>query len=86
MGKFYKIINSGGYVLYAQYEKACENVLGYGGVWGKDHRKAKRFATINDCQREVNKMPYDSGARFLVVRNNENWKKSYAKAKKKGEL
>lgn len=86
MGKFYKIMDSSGYVLYAKYEKAAEMVLGYGGVWGKDHRKAKRFATIKDCQREVNKMPCSRNEKFLVVSNTENWRKSYANAKKKGGL
>lgn len=86
MKKFYKIINNSGYVLYTKYESACERVLGYGGVWGKDHRKAKRFATIKDCQREIEKMPYGRGTRFLVVSNKENWKVEFKKQKEKGNL
>jgi len=77
--KFYKIINSSGYVLSNKYEKACESVLGYGGVWTKDHRKAKRFKTISECQNEVNKMPCSNGTKFLVVSNNENWQKCFKK-------
>lgn len=84
MRKFYKIINNGGYVLYARYESACERVLGYGGVWGKDHRKAKRFATIKDCQREIEKMPCGRSTRFLVVSNKDNWKQAYKSAKENG--
>lgn len=79
MSKFYKIINSSGYVLSTKYEKACERVLGYGGVWTKDHRQAKRFKTIKECQREVDRMPCGRGTKFLVVSNNENWKRAYKK-------
>lgn len=84
--KFYKIINSFGAVLYSQYEKSAELVIGYGGVWGKDHRKAKRFRTIKECQKEVNKMPYSKSTNFLVVKNNENWRKIYKHHKLKGDL
>ncbi len=76
--KFYKIINSSGYVLSNRREKAAEMVLGYGGVWIKDHRKAKRFKTISDCQKEVNMMAGHS--KYLVVSNKENWRKEYEKA------
>lgn len=84
MSKFYKIINKDGWVLSSQYEKSAEMVLGYGGVWTKDHRKAKRFKTMSECQNEVNKMPYCKGYKFLVVSNEEDWKKEYKKYK--GEL
>ena len=84
--KFYKLINNDGWVLSNKYEKSAENVLGYGGVWTKDHRKAKRFASITQCELEVAKMPYKKGTKFLVVSNNENWKQAYANAKKKGKL
>lgn len=77
MKKFYKIINSQGWVLSNQYEKACEMVLGYGGVWSKDHRKAKRFKTIKECQNEVNKMSSRKGTKYLIVSNDEDWKKAY---------
>ena len=86
MKKFYKIINSSGWVLSNRYEKAAEMVLGYGRTWTKDHRKAKRFKTIKDCQDEVNKMPCSKSEKFLVISNNENWKQCYANAKKKGML
>lgn len=75
--KFYKIINDSAYVLLAKEEKSAKLVLGYGGVWGKDHRKAKRFKTIKDCQIEVEKMPYPKGTKFLIVSNKEDWKKTY---------
>lgn len=84
MKKFYKIINQSGYVLSNQYIESAKIVLGYGGVWTKDHRKAKRFATIKECQQEVDKMPYSRKTKFLVVSNNENWKHAYENAKKKG--
>ena len=86
MRKFYKIINSSGYVLSNKYEKACELVLGYGGTWTKDHRKAKRFATIKECQNEINKMPCPKGSKFLVISNEENWKHAYKKAKEREQL
>ena len=86
MKKFYKIINANGYVLSNQYELACEKVLGYGGVWTKDHRKAKRFSSITKCELEVAKMPCRKGTKFLVVSNDENWKQAYANAKRKGKL
>ena len=75
--KFYKIINKAGYVLSHNYEPAAEAILGYGGVWTHDHRRAKKFRTIKECQSEVNKMPgYD---KYLVVRNTEDWKSEYEK-------
>jgi len=74
---FYKLINESGYVLYAQYEKSAKQVLGYGGVWGKDHRKAKRFKSEREVRREIEKMPCRKGTQFLMVRNDENWKKAY---------
>ena len=74
---FYKIINDSGYVLSNQYEKSAERVLGYGGVWTKDHRKAKRFKTYRECQIEINKMPCRIGTQFLVVSNNENWQRAF---------
>lgn len=80
--KFYKIINSGGWVLSNQYEKACEHLLGYGGVWTKDHRKAKRFKTLKECKKEIERMPYPKGTQFLVVSNCENWEKSFKNWKK----
>ena len=80
MKKFYKIINSSGYVLSNKYEQACERVLGYGGTWTKDHRKARKFTTIKQCQQEVEKMPCSRGTKFLVVSNQENWKRAYEKA------
>ena len=86
MEKYYKLINANGWVLSNHYEKAAEQVLGYGGVWTKDHRKAKRFKTIKECQNEVNKMPCSNNEKFLVVSNNENWKKCFANAKSKGKL
>ena len=70
-----------GYVLSNQYLKAAEMVLGYGGVWIKDHRKAKRFKTIKECRKEIEKMPYKKGTQFLVVENGENWVKEYKKWK-----
>lgn len=79
--KFYKIINNGGWVLSNQYEKSAEMVLGYGGVWTKDHRKAKRFKTYKECSIEINKMPCRKGTQFLVVSNNEDWEKQYKKWK-----
>lgn len=79
MTKFYKIINSGGWVLSTHYDYAAEKVLGYGGVWTKDHRKAKRFKTLKECQQEVNRMPCSKSTKFLVVSNNENWRKCYEK-------
>lgn len=75
--KFYKIINSSGYVLSKDFCEAAYQILGYGGVWSKDHRKAKRFRTIKDCQNEVNKMPCRKGEQFLIVENNENWKNAF---------
>ena len=78
---YYKIIDDTGWVLSNQYEKSAELVLGYGGVWTKDHRKAKRFANLKQAQIEINKMPCRKGTQFLVVRNNENWKKEYKKWK-----
>lgn len=75
--KFYKIINSDGYVLSNQYEKSAEIVLDYGGVWTKDHRKAKRFKSMLECQIEINKMPSRKGTKYLVVSNREDWKKAY---------
>ena len=78
---FYKIINFMGCVLYSQYEKSCEIVLGYGGVWGKDHRKAKRFKTLREVRIEIEKMPYPKGTEFLIVKDNENWKIEYKKWK-----
>lgn len=77
MKKFYKIINENGYVLLNQYEPSAQAVLGYGGIWGKDHRKAKRFKTIKECQKEIEKMPYHKGTKFLIVTNEENWRKAY---------
>lgn len=77
MKKFYKIINDSGWVLSNHYEKSAERVLGYGGVWTKDHRKAKRFRTYKECQNEIEKMPVRKGTQFLVVENNEDWKKAY---------
>ena len=41
--KFYKIIDEDGWVLSHQYEPAAEMVIGYGGVWTHDHRRAKKF-------------------------------------------
>lgn len=73
--KFYKIINDAGYVLSHNYEPAAEAVLGYGGVWTHDHRRAKRFRTIKECQSEVNKMP--GYRKYLVVRNDEDWRSEY---------
>lgn len=75
--KFYKIINKAGYVLSHNYELAAEVVLGYGGVWTHDHRRAKRFRTIKECQSEVNKMPGHD--KYLVVSNTEDWKSEYEK-------
>ena len=75
--KFYKIINEAGYVLSRKYEHAAEVILGYGGVWTHNHRKAKRFRTIKECQSEVNKMP--GNRKYLVVRNDEDWKSEYEK-------
>lgn len=86
MKKFYKIINSSGWVLSNRYEKAAEMVLGYGGTWTKDHRKAKRFSSFTECELEVAKMPYKKGTKFLVVSSDENWKQCYANAKRKGTL
>ena len=77
--KFYKIINSSGYVLSSRYEKSAELVLGYGGVWCKDHRRAKRFKTIKACENEINRMSCRVGTKFLVVSNQENWKQAYKK-------
>lgn len=82
MKKFYKIINSLGYVLSNKYEISAERVLGYGGVWCKDHRKAKRFKTLADVKREINRIPFNS--KYLIVTSNEDWKKIYKK--RKGEL
>lgn len=79
--KFYKIINSLGYVLSSQYEESAQRVLGYGGVWCKDHRKAKRFKTITDVKKEIYKMPYPKNTKFLIVRNNEDWKRIYKERK-----
>ena len=79
MKKFYKIINSSGYVLSSKYEKSAEMVLSYGGVWTKDHREAKRFNSIKECRHEIERMPYPKGTQFLVVENNENWQKAYKK-------
>ena len=81
--KFYKILNEWGWVLSNTYSLAGEKVLGYGGVWCKDHRKAKRFKTLKECQKEVNKMPYPNGTKFLVITNNEDWKNEYQKFKNK---
>lgn len=75
--KFYKIINEASYVLSHKYEPAAEVILGYGGVWTHDHRKAKRFKTIKECQSEVNKMP--GNRKYLVVRNDEDWRSEYEK-------
>lgn len=75
--KFYKIINEAGYVLSHNIEPAAEMILGYGGVWTHDHRKAKRFRTIKECQSEVNKMP--GNRKYLVVRNDEDWRSEYEK-------
>ena len=75
--QFYKIINSSGYVLSNKEEESAKMLLGYGGVWVKDHRKAKRFKTIKDCQKEIEKMPYKKGTKFLVVSNKENYKKAF---------
>ena len=86
MKKFYKLINSEGWVLSNKYEKSAEQVLGYGGVWTKDHRKAKRFSSITQCELEVAKMPYKKGTKFLVVSNQENCKKAYKKAKESEKL
>lgn len=86
MKKFYKIINSEGWVLSNQYVIACERLLGYGGVWTKDHRKAKRFATMKDCQLEVNKMPCGKHTKFLVVSNQDNWKMAYKIHKKERRI
>ena len=86
MKKFYKIINDSGWVLSNKYEKSAEQVLGYGGVWTKDHRKAKRFKTIKECQIEVNKMPCSKTQKFLVVSNQENWRKAYKQAKERGDI
>ena len=79
--KFYKIINSLGYVLSSKYEESAHIVLGYGGIWCKDHRKAKRFKTLKQVQNEINKMPYPKYTKFLIVRNNEDWKKIYKERK-----
>lgn len=79
--KFYKIINSLGYVLSNQYEESAHAVLGYGGVWCKDHRHAKRFKNLKECQKEINKMPYPDGTKFLIVSNNEDWKRIYKRRK-----
>lgn len=76
MVKFYKIINKDGWVLSNKYDIVAERVLGYGGTWTKDHRKAKRFKNMKECQTEVDKMPYSKGTKFLVVTNNENWRKA----------
>ena len=73
-------------MLSNQYEKSAEQVLGYGGVWTKDHRKAKRFSSVTQCELEVAKMPYKKGTKFLVVSNQKNWKKAYKKAKESEEL
>lgn len=74
---FYKIINRAGYVLSHKYEPAAEAVLGYGGVWTHDHRRAKRFRTIKECQSEVNRMPGND--KYLVVSNSEDWRSEYEK-------
>ena len=79
--KFYKIINGNGWVLSNRYEMSAKLLLGYGGVWTKDHRKAKRFKTYNECRKEIEKMPCRKGTQFLVVENNENWKKAFKKWK-----
>ena len=76
--KFYKIISEDGWVLSHQYEPAAEMVLGYGGVWTHDHRRAKKFKTIKECQSEVNKMP--GYMKYLVVSNSEDWVSEYKKA------
>ena len=81
MKRFYKIINDLSYVLSNHYEKSAELVLGYGGVWTKDHRKAKRFRTYKECRNEIEKMPCRKGTQFLVVENGENWKREYKKWK-----
>ena len=76
--KFYKIIDEDGWVLSHQYEPAAEMVIGYGGVWTHDHRRAKKFKTIKECQSEVNKMP--GYMKYLVVSNSEDWVSEYKKA------
>lgn len=82
--KFYKIINSSGYVLSNQYELAAEIVLGYGGVWTKDHRKAKRFKNEVEVRKEIDKMP--GNGNYLMVSNEEDWKRIFKKAKRRGKL
>lgn len=77
---FYKIIKDG-WVLSNKYEKVAEMLLGYGGVWVKDHRKAKRFKSVADCRMEIDKMRYPKGTKFLIVSNKEDWKKEYNKHK-----
>ena len=79
---FYKIINFMGCVLYNKYEKSAEMVLGYGGVWGKDHRKAKRFKSEKEVRKEIEKMHYRKGTQFLMVSNKEDWKEAYKRWKK----
>lgn len=73
--KYYKLINRGGWVLSNDYCEAAEMVIGYGGIWTKDHRRAKRFKSEKEVQAEVNKMPGDD--KYLMVSNKENWKKAY---------
>lgn len=84
--KFYKIINGLGYVLSNEICESGKSLFGYGGVWCKDHRKAKRFKTLKEVQKEINKTNYPKGTKFLVVTNNENWKPIYRNYKKKGLL
>lgn len=76
--KFYKIISEDGWVLSHYRDPAAEMVLGYGGVWTHDHRRAKKFKTIKECQSEVNKMP--GYMKYLVVSNSEDWVSEYKKA------
>lgn len=83
MKKFYKIINRDGYVLSNEYSYAGAMVLGYGGVWTRDHRKAKRFSSMKEAEREIQEMPYPKGTQFLVCSNNENWKKAYKEWQRK---
>ena len=70
--KFYILANSDGYVLSNKYELAAEQMLGYGGVWTKDRRKAKRFKTQREVQDEVNKMP--GHGTYMMIGSNENFK------------
>lgn len=66
------VIKNGEYVLSSQYEKAAENLLGYGGVWTKDPSQFKYFKTHKEAVKELRLMNYyGCGRGAIILRKDE---------------